>query len=319
MIESPKKPPFFGQPTTRMIELHLMNHYTVLHVVYPNYTSPKNEMLWAYAIPQQAVGRDYLMNALLSLAALHLHIQRPNDVRMALISHHSTVRALQNMQNQISNITTENAPMTFAASMLIQFQIYLSWRDPCTTTESYELPIRWFSIAQGTANILRAASAQFQHQDITTIIPECQPKEEFDDPFGNAYALLDEQDPEDKFILYEALTLAHSIYKAVIEGQSSGLKRRLVHRFPTRINSRFVELLKQHDPITMIVLGYYFAALKLAGDVRWLSGRADYEIKGITDMLPEIWKRHMAWPLEVVGIESESNEKERMKQKLLQL
>jgi len=294
-----------------MMELQLMNHYTILHVVYPKYTSPKVEMLWAYGIPQQAVGRDYLMNALLSLAALHLHIQRPNDVQMALISHYTTVRTLQNMQHQIANITTANAPMTFAASMLIQFHTFVSWKDPCTATGSYELPIRWFSIAQGTANILRAASAHFQHQDLITRIPESQDEEkQSDDPFGSAYALLDDQNrPEDKPVLYEALNLAHSIYKAVMEGQSVGLLRRLVHRFPTRINVKFIELLKQHDPIAMIILGYYFAALKMAGDVWWLIGRADYEIKGITEILPDVWKPFMAWPLEVVGVEPNRNEK----------
>lgn len=77
--------------------------------------------------------------------------------------------------------------------------------------------------------------------------------------------------------------------------------RRLIHTFPTAVSAQFVELLKQHDPRAMIVLGYYFAVLKMADDVWYLRGRAEWEIKGITDKLPEAWKPYMAWPLKVLN------------------
>jgi len=311
--DSPRKsPPFFGQPSTRMIELRLMNHYTVMLLVHPKFCNPNLQLMWTYSIPQQAAGRDYLMDAILSLAALHLHVHRPHDVQMERVSHHSIATTFHNMQHQLENLDPTNASTAFAACLLIQFQSFASWKDPCTSSGTYQLPIQWFNMAQKARSMLYAASSQVtqserdQFNECSTLTAEQRRRRGCpDDPFQIAFELLEGQDlsEDNRLTLCASLDLIYSIYISILHGESMSIIRRLIHSFPVHIDMRFVELLKQQDPRAMIVLGYYFAVLRRVDDVWWLRGRSEWEIKGITNYLPACWKPFMAWPLKVINAE----------------
>lgn len=298
-----------------MIDLQLMNHYTVIHLLSHKDHDPKVRTMWAYEIPQQAVGSSHLMSAVLSFAALHLHIHRPEDLKLRLISHQCLVLTLRTMQQQISNITPADAPLTFAASLLIQFQTFVSWKDPCTESSSeYELPVEWFVMSQGVSAVLRAATVNLRQSVVKPLFdkaPDNSPRNvppTPDDPFKPAFDVLEVSDlsEADKAALTNCLYVIHAMYLRILEGEKRNITRRRILRFPNGIDPRIIALLRRQDPRAMIVLAHFFAIVKMADDIWYLRGRAAYEVNGITNVLPEAWRPLMAWPREVVGNEEQS-------------
>ena len=290
-----------------------MNHYTVMLLVHPKFCNPNLQLMWTYSIPQQATGCDCLMDAVLSLAALHLHIHRPHDAQMEKVSHHSIATTFHTMQHQLTNLDATSAPMTFAACLLIQFQIFASWKDPCTSSGTYQLPIQWFNMMHKARSMLYAASSQVTQSErdlfnerSTLTADQKRQRGHPDDPFQIAFELLEGQDlsEDNRSTLRAVLDLIYSIYISILHGESMSIIRRLIHMFPISVDTQYVELLKQQDPRAMIVLGYYFAALRTVDDVWWLRGRSEWEIKGITSHLPASWKQFMAWPLKTINVES---------------
>lgn len=290
-----------------------MNHYTVMQLLSSKDHDPKVRTMWACSIPQQAVGSDYLMGAVLSLAALHLHIHRPLDVKMRLISHQCFATALQTMQQQLSNITPTNVPLTFAASVLIQFQTFVSWKDPCMHSSSYELPVQWLVMSQGVRSILRAATVNLGQSVMKPLFdkaPDMSLKKNpltSDDPFAPIFGLLEtpELHEADRAALSNCLHMIHGMYVGIQEGETPTITRRRILTFPARIDQRFIELLRMQEPRAMIVLAHFFAIVKTADDIWWLRGRAEYEIVGITNVLTEAWRPFVTWPQEVIESESQ--------------
>jgi len=46
--------------------------------------------------------------------------------------------------------------------------------------------------------------------------------------------------------------------------------------------------------------------MKLVSDVWWLEGTAEYEVRGITGLMPESWRWAVEWPNYVIGLGREA-------------
>jgi hypothetical protein len=311
-------PPAFGQPSSRMLDLQLMNHYTFMHMVGTCQHDPRVRQMWVYEVPQRAVGCDFLMQAILSFAALHLHIYKPHDSRMRVLSHHYFGTALRMLMMQLSRIGPHNADMAFAASVMIQFQVFMSWKDPCGhDAEVYQPPVQWLEMCQGVGSILKTAFSNV-HNSFMKPLLDAGPNtiggvpvgpvpltpdspEEYAEPFRAFGLLLRHDTSNDRYALKKAFDLAHSLYNAQANGQPINASRRRLLTFPNALDPAFIELLREEDPRAMITLCYYFGVMKMAQDIWWFHGRPEYEINGVYSLLTDEWRHYMKWPREMVS------------------
>jgi hypothetical protein len=290
-----------------------MNHYTFMHMVGTCQHDPRVRQMWVYDVPQRAVGCEFLMQAILSFGALHLHIHKPHDPKMRLLSHHYFGTALRMLMLQLSRIGPHNADMAFAASVMIQFQVFMSWKDPCGhDTEVYKPPVQWLEMCQGVGSILKTAFANVQNSFMKPLL-DAGPNtlggapagpvpatpdspEEYAEPFMAFGAFIRQEMGKDRDTLKKAYDLCHSLYTAQAKGQPINASRRRLLTYPNALEPPFIELLRAEDPRAMITLCYYFGVMKMAQDIWWFHGRPEYEINGVYSRLTDEWKPFMKWP-----------------------
>jgi hypothetical protein len=95
------------------------------------------------------------------------------------------------------------------------------------------------------------------------------------------------------------------MYSEIDNGKSPNTIQRRVATMPLGLPTRFLELVKEKDPLALALLARNLAMLKLIDDVWWLHGIGDYEvtsysIHGIRSLMPATWLWAMEWPMTFV-------------------
>ncbi|KAF2399479.1 hypothetical protein EJ06DRAFT_495242 [Trichodelitschia bisporula] len=309
-------PPAFGQPTTRMIDLQLMNHYVYLHLG-SDAPYERFRRMWAFDVVQLSLGCEFLMQSLLSTAALDLHIRRPEDKRMGLVAHQYFDEALRLATRELPGIGPHNAEPIFAATTQIQRQVFQSWKDPCCATDVYRPPVTWLAARRGVSMILEEAALYLRESCMKPLLevaanltlgdespvfsPDALAAVAYTEEFAAFGAYLEQDEGKGAFIVkhtfdqLQQLMIAHRGQPKEPRNQI----RRWLLTFPTALEKAFIEMLKEEDPRAMITFSYYFAIMQTAPDLWWFKERSQYEIRGVYSILPEPWKRYLEWPMAV--------------------
>lgn len=69
-------------------------------------------------------------------------------------------------------------------------------------------------------------------------------------------------------------------------------------KFALNVGPRFVELLVQHDPRTLTIVGYWFMLMMTREQVWWAPSPTSNELWGLMGFLPEEWKPRMQWAIQ---------------------
>ncbi|KAF1814985.1 hypothetical protein P152DRAFT_456024 [Eremomyces bilateralis CBS 781.70] len=256
------------------------------------------------------------MSSILGYAAFHTHIHNPGNIRMKLAAHNYFGDAVRKLSKELANITEKNAGLVFAASTIIAFHSSILWLDPCTRNDrsGYELPLQWFQTGQGVGAVVRSAGKYIAGTPIGLLVeglphkqPECEPVEMlaplkavfFPETTPKSPA---EVNPDD-MCLNMVFRYIESMYRGLLKGEAIRITRRRILVFPTILSRRYIDLLRAHDPRALTLLAYYFAGMKVVEQHWWIKGRADHEILGIIDLLPQEWRMQCVWPCIVDPLE----------------
>jgi hypothetical protein len=74
-----------------------------------------------------------------------------------------------------------------------------------------------------------------------------------------------------------------------------------IFKFVVKVGVRFVELLAQHDPRTLTIVGYWFMILATRDQVWWTPRVTGREFWGLMGLLPDEWKPRMQWAVQEFG------------------
>ncbi|KAF1980840.1 hypothetical protein K402DRAFT_343659 [Aulographum hederae CBS 113979] len=311
-------PPWFGHPPDRRkLELQLMNTFTYMHMIKKRSSDPRVQNVWAHEVPQMAIDCDYLMSALLSAAALNIHIHNPHEPRMRCAAHDYFGLAVCSLRPQLAQINSSNAVLVFAASCLIAFQTSAQWMDPCEKDHRpYQLPVQWLQMEQGMGRVARTAGSLILLSGMkglvhsvpagarglspSTTTPEPDRKLTMFTDFAAAVAASNPSDEEER-ALTDTFHKITRIYRGMRDGDSLIFIRGRILIFAPSLQQKFIEMLEMNDPRAIILLAYFFAAMKPLEEDWWTRGRAEYEVRGIATLLaatgPE-WRRFVEWPLQ---------------------
>jgi Fungal specific transcription factor domain len=97
-------------------------------------------------VPQMAFDCEYLMNAMLSVSAMHLHFVQQDNPKFLKAAHEHLGLAISKYHDQLAQLNNRNSTTVFAASTLISFQATTARR--IAKEGPYELPLQWFHMAQ---------------------------------------------------------------------------------------------------------------------------------------------------------------------------
>ncbi|KAE8444664.1 hypothetical protein EG329_014320 [Mollisiaceae sp. DMI_Dod_QoI] len=310
--------PFYQQPqaliraqqnpaASRSLELKLMHHFTARTCLTFSDTLEQSTA-WQVDIPTIAYDAQYLMDAILAVSALHLRVMHPDDQNLIRASHSYMASALAQYSSLLNQGVSEfNSEALFSTSALIAFQASAS--RLFDEDGPYQLPLAWFHSFQGVKAVVMASWQWLRTSDKIYPIINSQP------------ALFLDLDPERKLFFAPLLDGLEEYLETFPESIRAETKQAYVHavaflnwahRRPARnrilgfaatVSRRFVDLMAQHDPRTLVIASCFFALTKMVDGVWWLQGIAKREVNGIYSLLPPEWRPKMEWSLRIVNHE----------------
>ncbi|PNY26509.1 Sterol uptake control protein 2 [Tolypocladium capitatum] len=302
----------------RFLELRLLHHFTTSTSKTLFTNSPTTEDIWKRAVPQMAFdGRGYLMDAILSVAALHLRYQNPDDKALVRASHAYAASTLAEYCASLERgITEDNAEALFLTATLIAFQSTASrvfiaddaGTDIADPTCPYTLPMPWFHAFQGVKTVVATSWQWIRNSDIVKAVVDSQPSFQLDlNPLGpNSFFghLLDDLDKElavEPRNQIPPTSQAYSHAVSVLNWAHKNIHAPATLAFPASVSRRFVELVEEKRPRALVILACFFALLKRMSNVWWLDDVARREVMGLVTMFEpgSSWWKHMEWPVRI--------------------
>lgn len=312
--------PFYQQPqalirarqnpaTSRLLELKLMHHFTARTCLTFSDTLEQNNA-WQVDIPTIAYDAQYLMDAILAVSALHMRVMHPDDQSLIRASHGYMASALSQYSTLLKQGLSElNSEALFSTAALIAFQ---SSASRLFDDEGlYTLPLAWFHSFQGVKTVVMASWQWLRTSDKIYPIINSQP------------ALFLDLDPERKLFFAPLLDGLDEHLENFPESMRLETKQAYVHAvaflnwahkqpvrnrilgFAATVSKRFVDLIGQYDPRSLVIAACFFGLTRMIDDVWWLQGIAKREVNGIFSLLPAEWWPRMQWPIKIANYEGE--------------
>lgn len=197
-------PSTLTDPTKRIMELRLMHQWTTETAKTLAITAPALEEIWRSAVPALAFsGAQYLVDALLAIAALHLRSSQPNSPELMHASHSYMASSLAQYCAELNKgINEENAEALFVTSALIAFQssasrIFLCENDTADPTRGnsshlpqvtdYIVPISYFHSFQGVKAIVANSWRWLRNSRVVIPVINSQPILQLDFNHTNSF------------------------------------------------------------------------------------------------------------------------------------
>lgn len=270
--------------------------------------------IWQVHTPVLAFEHQFLLSAMISIAALHISKIGPYQQDM-VVTHGMYHNAAKSQHRHAEkDLRAHNAEAVLLSTMLIALPAFISLQD--TDVNSYSPPLHFFYMLAGNSPIFeqgpllvspssevrciltaKSETAQFLTADILDIYLE-----QFS-PLLNWRAPDELVDLEGETAYKAALRFIGRALSFIEGGiTNSSYIRRIIYLFPTIITSVFIDRLRDKNPRALVILSYYFCLLKAVENVWWMRGIADKEVYGIETMLPQEWKWAMCWPLQKLSL-----------------
>lgn len=295
-----------------MWEFDLLHHYTI-HVTDTFDLTPRLHNLWRDRAVREATRHEFLLHMTLMISCLHLALTK--SPRYA-DSHHRFIlsgcsNAMSWFQQEMEHVDESNfrAVGPFAFLMCV-YGLALPLVDETRKIADMVLDdmIQVLGLLRGTENLVKG-TRQHDEQD--------------DEPWSNEEDLRDisANISEDFDIESVVRTLRAYVsssdddarvrvvnYKAIHGFEtSSDLNFKLYLRpfiWPNFIDLEYLDLLKQRNPIAMVILAHYAITLGQCSSQWWCADWGVRLASAISALLPDTHSQAIAYPLEKLNINS---------------
>jgi hypothetical protein len=281
---------------------------------------------WKTTIPSLSLKHLYLKHGLLSLAAMHLHHQCSPEARpfyFELASLHQD-KALEYFIPQLEVITEETCHALFAFSILLpalQYSFLTVPRELHSSQDLIDRIIINFDYLIGATVISSGADEWIVNgivaplvtiRKLESIIPDLiqEPQNSINalmysisqsSTLNNNHTLQSKSHTENATLL--------SIYKHSIDMLSNAFpsadsNRRYLDAtigWPYFVGLDFLGLLKENDPIALVILGFYGVALHSFKSFWWLDRMGARLVEAVSHVISPTHLPLLQWPLAMIS------------------
>jgi hypothetical protein len=297
-----------------------MHHYSIWTCAQlPDGHNLRARQLWAVDIPQRAFDCELVLNAILAIAAQHLWALTPNDPSLPVASRSYFDKAIRLHRMELAQPDRRTAESLLATAILLTHHTWVASHS-VGPDEPYVLPLQTYYMARGIRSLFDQMfpwltgsgylwyADQQPFVDMTEVVNRDKFLQSgFEDLDGLSESFAREGvSQEDQVVYRQTATELASMYSSISTGVPQSWIQRRVATMPLRLPSRFLELLKAHDPMALALLARNIALLKLIEPVWWLHGAgnhrvAEYSLRGIEGLMPADFSWTMEWPRKAVG------------------
>lgn len=308
----------------RMQELELMHFYiteTGPSIAFDNETSYE---LFVKAIPRMAFQSDALLFSLYALAALHRAktarggdtFTPPSESASEPLQHHQLYLelAIRYHQEELSRFPRDNVDLLLMTTHLMRLVAFVVLSE--RSLMPYAPPLEWLRITNSHAPLFRAAWNFVGDDDSTQIAKlfystpilwDTTEREGVDKRQDLQHILAWHVDDDPGLWLLEVrqayestLSYIGGIFQALHKKEPSGPIRRRIMLFPMLIDKVFVDLVAEGRPRALVILGHYFALVKMLDSFWYVGNTGPREVRAIAAHLSYRWKGMMDLPLRII-------------------
>lgn len=297
----------------RILELRLMHHWiTATADTMSSAQLASVREMWSVSVPQMAFEYEPLLHTLLAIGAAHRATLLPGEAPSLRPVYHGYIdSALKRHRPGTAKLDANTSESICLNAILIS--LYTLFLRSEGTTEPYEPPILWLSMARGIRTVVKTVYHQLMasnsrlcpllvaqptiwHRDSTeSNVPPTKSfhylleyrREEMTDTVENAYC--------------GAIAYLERLYFAAQAREPDFVIRKIFTGFPPVIPRLFLEFISEKRPRALAILAHLFALAKRVENVWWLRGIPEQEVRGIESIMPADWKWALDWPIRVIS------------------
>ncbi|GLA08910.1 hypothetical protein AnigIFM60653_010709 [Aspergillus niger] len=272
------------------------------------------EHLYQYVLPKQGLEYPFVLHGLLALSALH--IARASDAasrtRYFSIALEHQNRALALFRPVVSSINRDNShPIFVFASLLLQLAFAIPTCSPLIEThDSVQDLLQAFTLCRGLREILGASWQWVKEGKLADVFTQVDDTKHWPLPETLEVALsqlkyLNEtrgkrSGDRDADCYDEAINHLKDMMEIY---QDKPRRIELALRWPFGLASKYLKLLKEHDPMALVILAHYCLVLHHFRHHWWMEGWSFRVAHSIWDQLHESWRPYVSWVVKEVGLE----------------
>lgn len=269
--------------------------------------------MWSVAVPEMAFEYEPLLHTLLALGAAHRATLFPDEANSLRPLQHAYIDfALQQHRPITADLDGNTSEAVCGNAVLLSLYSLFLRSEP--SSDSYEPPLLWLSVARGIRTILRTVFHQLIESE-SKLKPLLLAKpvlfqeglSNFKGPATPFHFILEYRRDEEKIdektrkAYAESIDYLECLYTASNSPTPTWILRKLFTGFPPMVPRRFCELVTEKRPRALVILGYLFALAKKVENIWWLLGIPEREVRGIESIIPAEWKWTMVWPLNLIA------------------
>ncbi|CAI7637369.1 hypothetical protein N7533_002825 [Penicillium manginii] len=306
----------------QVLELRLMHHWTTATAdTMSSAQLASVKEMWSVSVPQMAFEYEPLLHTLLALGAAHRSTLIPNEAKSLRSVYQGYIDSALQRHRPVTSTLDENTSEAVCLNAML-ISLYTLWLRSEPSTEPYEPPMMWLSMAHGIRTIMKSVFHQLIRNNSRlcpllfaqpTLWDKKEPIRAYEGPLRPFHFLLEyraeEEVMHDKDV--EAYTVAvehlERLYIAIETSEPAFMIRKIFVGFPPVVSRDFIQLVSEKRPRALAILGRLFAMGKTVENIWWLDGIPEKEVIGINSIMPIPWKWTMDWPLNLISKKSPIN------------
>ncbi|KAE8350840.1 hypothetical protein BDV28DRAFT_159272 [Aspergillus coremiiformis] len=299
-------PPISSGSELQIADLELLHHYTT-STAYTFSLHPLLQTFWRVEVPRLGFTAPYTLRAILAISAQHLAFLRPEKTKdyIAQASTHHKV-SLQLATPEMAKINRNNSSPLFLFSALSTFIACARPLQPDTIIEHGHVA-NWLLLIRGAGTILDFAEETLKTGPVGTMFRVRAEYLNFE-PRGRHHALEDlhklvqreEQDPHIRRMYSGAIDEMNRSYLMCME-HNLRLETADVFIWLIRVPYDFIALFQDHQPLAMVIVGYFCVLLHHLEWMWFMKGRSVHILSQIYARLSPTYRVWIRWPIEQIG------------------
>jgi hypothetical protein len=296
-------------------DLELLHHFsTVTYATLADAcASADNRELWQVHAVRLGFKHEFLLRAILTVAALHLRYLNPSQSSYydLMASTHQNF-ALETARDALTQVNENNCHAIFTFSCLIVIMTSASLRKQAGI-EAHQEILEWFFLLRGCNSVLQLHWDTLRNSFLYPLLDEVhQTETKATHGIKDADRIMEllttcchsgpGGDPEASkayaMTVYELMKTFSQV--SILRDRGQGLILSCCI-WPNTIPQKYLELLADQQPQALVILAHYAVLLHWADKEWFMRGMARYLLDTIRSSVGDEWQGALQWPSSVIG------------------
>lgn len=291
-------------PTLNMADLELMLQWcNSTHKALSR--NPRLDPIWRYLVTEEALSQPFLMHGILAVSALHLSRSKPGPYIDIAVAHQN--RALALFRELLGDINPTNAKAMFAfASIVVVYSFgspqTLGEREPRSVVDDLYQAL---ALCKGVQQVIHTASSSLWDGSFMPLLQVDGYTPYLPDGAQQAMDRLRETNCACRNPAHDTFAYGQVIDKLAEElGAVHGGVDSITAacRWAIRLNPKYMDDLREHRPLALVILVYYCVLLHYLKQNWCLDGWGKRVAGAIWALLDDEWRPLAHWAMvEIFG------------------